>query len=194
MINHEQSIDYAARQVPANVRSIEAPGASPELAQSLGSQAIPGALETSPYGRPSLTEIGASVNGIGQACLRKLEKPPIHVKATMINTDKTEVLTTGEYSNGRACGDLRLEGKYRVEVKQPAGWTGIEGSFWYPTKPTQDGKFSFIAFATHGIREERVNGHWEPARVQFFNFVKNIATGKVAGRGKTKNQPVKIEN
>jgi hypothetical protein len=138
-------------------------------------------------------------NGTKQECLSKLLQPPHVTKAVMLIPSKAEVLTKGSYDGVEGCDNWQRQGKYRVQIKQSGHWADLEGNFWYPTGGSDVAdknatyKFAFLAFATHDVHEQCVNGHWEPARVRFINFVKEVNTGKVVAHGKIKNQPVRIE-
>lgn len=190
MISHEPNIDYAARQVPVNERSVDAPGAAPVSAQELGSQVIPWAVEQHPYDGPAM----ATASTTRQACIEKLERPPHGVVSTMINPSKTEIQTTGSYWGAPGCDSLQGIGQHRAQLKVKGHWLGIEGSSWYPVISTNEAKpFSFLDFATRGVKEKKVNGHWEPAREQFRVLVRDPRTGKVISRGKIRNYRVKIE-
>jgi hypothetical protein len=110
----------------------------------------------------------------------------------MLNPSKAEILTKGSYNSVEGCDKWQRQGKYRVQIKQSGHWADLEGNFWYPTdeEENKDHKFAFLALATHNVHEQCVNGHWEPARVPFINFVKEVKTGKVVAHGKIKDQRV----
>ena len=110
----------------------------------------------------------------------------------MLDPHKTEIFTKGTYSTVERCDSWKRLGKYRVQLKQHGQWVDLEGNFWYPTYEYENKfhKFCFLALPTHGIREEREHGHWQPARVRFINFVKDVKTGKVVAHGEIKDQPV----
>jgi len=133
-------------------------------------------------------------------CLSKLLQPPHVTKAVMLIPSKAEVLTKGSYSDVEGCDNWQRQGKYRVQIKQSGHWADLEGNFWYPTGGSDVAdenaayKFAFLAFATHDVHEQCVHGHWEPARVRFINFVKEVKTGKVVAHGKIKDQPVKFKS
>ncbi len=189
MISHEHNIDYAAHQVPAKVRSVEAPGAMPS-AQELGSQVVPWAVEQHPYEGPATAE----ASNTRQTCIQKLERPPLGVSSVMLEPTRTEVQTTGSYGGAPGCDSLQGSGQHRTQIKQGGHWLGIEGSGWYPTVGTNDTKsFSVLDLATRGVKEKKVHGHWEPAREQFRVVVRDPRTSKVISTGKIKNYKVKIE-
>lgn len=132
--------------------------------------------------------------------MAKLLQPPHDITAAMLNPHKTEILTKGTYSGVEGCDSWKRLGKYRVQLKQRGQWRDLNGNFWYPLDPEKGGNneaygFCFLDFDTHdGVREEREHGHWQPARVRFINFVKNIKTGKVVGHGMIKDHPVTLGN
>jgi hypothetical protein len=114
----------------------------------------------------------------------------------MLNPHKTEILIKAFYSNVEGCDGWDRLGKFRAQLKQRGQWRDLNGNFWYPTDSDKGGKseahgFCFLDFETHdGVREEREHGHWQPARVRFINFVKDVKTGKVVAHGEIKDQPV----
>jgi hypothetical protein len=141
-----------------------------------------------------------SASATKQACISKLSQTPHVTQAVMYNPgrQKMEVLTKASYSAVEGCDSWQRIGKYQIQVKKPGGWTDLEGDFWYPTDQdvadkNKAHKVAFLDFATHGVYEKCVKGHWEPARVRFINFVKSTATGKQAARGKITDHPIKIE-
>ena len=187
MIHQEHNVDYAAHQVPANVRSFEAPGAAPISAQEIGSQVVPWAVEQSAYDGPVAAASSTK-------CITRLERPPHDVSSVMINPARTEVKTTGTYGAVPGCDSLQRVAQHRTQIEQGGHWLGIEGSSWYPVTDKNDKQsFSLLDFATTGVKEKKVHGHWEPAREQFHVIVRDSRTGRIISRGKIKNYPVKIE-
>jgi hypothetical protein len=142
---------------------------------------------------------GAQAGGNKQKCLSELEQPPHNITAKLLNPHKTEILIKAFYTGVEGCDSWQRLGKLRVQLKQHGKWADLNGNFWYPLtsakyKNTAHG-FGLLDFDTHdGVREEREHGHWQPARVRFINFVKNVETGKIVGHGEIKDQPVKIKN
>jgi hypothetical protein len=187
MISHEHNIDYAARQVPAKVRSVEAPGAAP-TAQELGSHVVPWAVEQQSYEGPT-----AEASNTRQSCIKKLERPPHDVQSKMIEPTRTEIQTTGTYWDAPGCNNLKGSGQHRAQLKVKGHWIGIEGDGWYSAANSNGHSFNLLDLATRGVKEKKVNGHWEPAREQFRVVVRDPRTGKIISTGKIKNFPVKIE-
>jgi len=134
-----------------------------------------------------------------QQCLPKLLQPPRVTKAEMIKPGRTlEVFVKAAYNGVKGCDAWERLGKYKVQIKQAGHWTDLEGNFWYPVDFNADPKntaheIAFLAFATHGIYEECVNGHWQPARVLFRNSVRRPGTKEIVAQGKVKSHPIKIE-
>lgn len=194
MVNHEHNIDYVANQAPVNERSVDAPGAAPVDAQGLGSQVVPWAVEQHPYDGPG----AASASDTRQTCIDKLERPPKtrgpdKLSSVMLDPNRTEIQTTGTYWSAPNCTNLKGLGQHRAQLKVKGHWTGIEGDGWYPVGNSNGKSFNFLDLATRGVKEEKVNGHWEPAREQFRVVVRDPRTGKIISTGKIKNFPVKIE-
>ncbi len=189
MISIEHNIDYAARQVPAKERSVEAPGAvSP--AQELGSQVVPWAVEQHPYTGPGTAEASST----RQSCIKKLERPPHDVKSEMLEPTRTEIKTTGTYAGIVGCDSLQRIAMHRAQIKQKGHWLGIEGDGWYAVTGKNDTQsFNILDLATHGVKEKKVRGRWEPAREQFRVIVRDPRNGKVISTGKIKNYKVKID-
>lgn len=188
MISHEHNIDYAARQVPVKVRSVEAPGSAP-TAQELGSQVVPWAVEQHSYEGPT-----AEASNTRQSCIKKLKRPPQDVQSKMLEPTRTEIQTTGTYAGVIGCASLQREAEHRAQIKQKGHWLGIEGDGWYAVTDKNDTQsFNILDLATRGVKEKKVSGHWEPAREQFRVVVRDPRTGKVISTGKIKNFPVKIE-
>ncbi len=188
MISIEHHAIQAVDQVPAKVRSVEAPGAAPSMsAEELGSQVVPWAVEQQAYAGPGTAEAS------GASCIKKLERPPHDVKSIMINPSRTEIQTTGTYWDAPGCEGLQGSGQHRGQIKVKGHWTGIEGDGWYPVSSSNGKSFNFLDLATRGVKEKKVNGHWEPAREQFRVVVRDPRTGKIISVGKIKNVPVKID-
>lgn len=188
MISHEQAIDNSANQVPVKVRSVEAPGAAPVSAHDIGSQVIPWAVEQYSADGPT-----AEASSTRQSCIKKLERPPHDVKSVMINPSRTEIQTTGTYWSAPGCEGLQGSGQHRAQLKVKGHWTGIEGSGWYPVANSNGKSFSFLDIATRGVKEKKVNGHWEPAREQFRVVIRDPRNGKIISTGKIKNYKVEID-
>lgn len=139
----------------------------------------------------------ASASGTKQTCFSKLLRPPHGVTSVMLVPHKTEVLTKGSYRAVKGCDNWQRLGRYKVQIKQSGRWRDLAGNFWYPTNQgvadkNAAYKFGFLDFATRSVHEECIRGHWQRARVRFLNLVRNTKTGKIAARGKIKNQRVKI--
>jgi hypothetical protein len=159
----------------------------------VGALVVIGLLMVGPLG-----EAGARAGGDKATCLSKLEQPPHDIKAAMLNPHKTEIMIEAFYSNVEGCDGWDRLGKFRVQLKQRGQWRDLNGNFWYPTDSDKGGKneahgFCFGDFETgDGVREEREHGHWQPARVRFINFVKNVKTRKIVAQGKIKDHPVTL--
>lgn len=142
---------------------------------------------------------GPATGATKEQCLPKLLQPPHLTEAVMLNPSKAEVLFKGSFSGVEDCDSWRRLGKYRVQIKQAGHWLNLEGDFWYPTGGSDIAdenaayKFAFLAFATHNVHEQCVNGHWEPARVQLRNSVRNAGSGKIAAQGKIAIHPIKFK-
>jgi hypothetical protein len=141
--------------------------------------------------RPSEAPLVTASN-TRQECMAKLLQPPHDISAAMLDPHKTEIFTKGTYSSVEGCDSWKRLGKYRVQLKQRGQWVDLEGNFWYPTYEYQNKfhKFCFLALPTHGVQEEREHGRWQPARVRFINFVKDVESGKIVAQGQIKDQPV----
>lgn len=140
----------------------------------------------------------ARAGGAKQECLRELERPPHDIRANLLIPKKTEIFIEAFYSGVEGCDAWERLSRFRVQLKQRGQWRDLNGNFWYPADGTDVPDknaaygFCFLDFATHGIREEREHGHWQPARVRFINFVKNVETGKIVGHGGIKDHPVTL--
>lgn len=175
MISYEYNVDRAAREAPIAV------------AQELGSKVIPWAVERTPQTDPT-AEVSSST------CITRLERPPYGVKSVMINPARTEVQTTGTYGAVPGCDSFQRIAQHRTQIKDHGHWRGIEGNGWYPViAQNEKAPFSLLDFATTGVKEKKVHGHWEPAREQFRVIVRDHRTGKVISRGKITNKSVQIE-
>jgi hypothetical protein len=143
---------------------------------------------------PASASTAAIARGTRQECMAKLLQPPYDITSAMLNPRKTEIFTRGTYIDVEGCDSWKRLGKYRVQLKQHGQWVDLEGNFWYPTYEYENKfhKFCFLALPTHGIHEEREHGHWQPARVRFINFVKDLKTGKVVAHGAIKDHPVTL--
>lgn len=140
----------------------------------------------------------ARVSTAKQKCLQNLERPPHDIRANLLNPKKTEIFIEAFYSGVEGCDAWKRLSKFRVQLKQRGHWRDLNGNFWYPADGTHVPDknaaygFCFLDFATHGIREEREHGHWQPGRVRFINFVKNVETGKIVGHGGIKDHRVTV--
>jgi hypothetical protein len=146
------------------------------------------------------TSTAASASGTRQECVPRLLQPPHVIRGpVMLDPKKTEVLIAASFIGVKGCDSWQRLGKFRVQIKQQGRWLNLNGNFWYPTEgrdvpdKNEAHKFGFLDFATDNVHEQCMNGHWEPARVRFINFVKSVKTGKVVAHGNIKNHPVKIK-
>lgn len=145
-----------------------------------------------------VSQAEARADSARQQCLQELERTPHDIRANLIVPQQTEISIVAFYSGVEGCDAWERLSKYRVQLKQHGQWRDLNGNFWYPTDgrdvPDKNAAhgFCFLDFATDEIHEEREHGHWQPARVRFINFVKNVDTGKIVGHGDIKDHPVTL--
>lgn len=193
MINHDAYIDYQARQVPANVRSIEAPGASPAVAQELGSQATPWAVEVHPYEGPAVE--GASNNPVATAS--SVQGNCVHVGLTGEHIVSADLLRAG-HQKQTTFVELTFDpmpavchGLYRRidqvadQIKVNNKWRDMSGwGAWWYSRDAGTGDFH-ANFADTPTGHEGPWIYWrngEKVRALFWNKVINLKTHKVVGQ------------
>lgn len=173
-----------------------ATGALATLTLAVGAETANLAFDTAPGVAQNVP--AAKASKLGRVC-KKLLQPPHNISSVMINPSRTEVKTEASYNGSKGCKKGLRHGLYRVQIKEGDHWLGIEGDAWYPTdedihgtKKNEAHTVGLLDFATRDVHEKRVNGRWEPARVQFMNELFN-KKNKVIGRGKIKTKRITIE-
>jgi hypothetical protein len=140
-----------------------------------------------------------SGSGTKAQCAPRILNPPRVVHSEMTDPGKIHQFTylAFQFAAVTGCDNWHRLGKAKPQLERDGRWIDSEGPAWLPlgagsarsneARPASLG----LAPTTH-VFERRVNGHWEPARVQIQTLMQDARSGKIVAKSPIRYVRIRI--